>query len=169
MADSLPHRPSVLHKHPKRREFVQVENSIARSEVLSLKASGLLVHILSMPDGAPIDARSIAASRPDGRTAVLSALKELRDEGHIEQVRVQRPDGRWITVTHVYECPVDNPHRGQVSRLRETSQNRGQVSRPSLSEKDHVEIGGHRFQCSECDATFAAFDAYADHLEAPCA
>lgn len=171
VADTLPDStPSVLHKHPKTRGYVQIENDVARSPNLSLKAAGLLLHILSLPNGAPIGSRVIAASRPDGRTAILSAFRELREAGHVVQEKVQRPNGQWVTISHVFECPED---RGAVSRPRHrgavSASDRGAVSAPPLSEKEQLlKNAGHRFQCSGCERHFDDFDAYCSHLEMGC-
>ena len=101
---------SVLHKHPKTRRFVQVENAVVRDPDLSLKATGILVLLLALPPGHPVGSRVIAGMKPDGRHAVRSGLAELRMKGHIHQEIIRRDDGTFVTVTHVYEMPEDNPH-----------------------------------------------------------
>ncbi len=94
---------AVLHKHRKRRDFTQAQNVTIRDAGLSLKATGLLVYLLSLPDGAPVGSRDIAARKPDGRHSVMTAYTELKQAGYVDQSRVRGTDGRYKTVTHVFE------------------------------------------------------------------
>jgi hypothetical protein len=96
---------SVLHKHPKTREFVQIENSTVRDPRLSFKATGLLAHLLSLPQGSKLGSVELAKSRPDGRVAIQTAYRELREHGYVTQEKVRADGGKWKTVTHVYEVP----------------------------------------------------------------
>jgi len=162
---------SVLHKHPKTRLFVQVENSIARAPHLSLKATGLLVHLLSLPNGAPMGSRELAEVRPDGRHSILAAFKELRTHGHVHQTTVRRADGTYRTVTHVYECPEDaSPGaRTEPGHLARFPAKPGAKTAPPLSEKEQLlKNAGHRFLCEGCQAIFDDYLTYISHLEAGC-
>ena len=50
-----------------------VENATVRDPRLSFRAVGLLVHLLSLPQGAPIGSVELAKRRPEGRVAIQSA------------------------------------------------------------------------------------------------
>ena len=93
--------------------FVQIRNEVARDSRLSYKARGILIEILSRPDNWETSADALAASGPDGRTAVLSGLRELREAGYLETVRRRREDGTFNTVSIVYDTPqIEAPESG---------------------------------------------------------
>lgn len=85
--------------------FVQIRNEVARDSRLSYKARGILIEILSRPDNWETSADALAASGPDGRTAVLSGLRELREAGYLETTRQRLEDGTFNTVSTVYDTP----------------------------------------------------------------
>ena len=85
--------------------FVQIRNEVARDSRLSYKARGILIEILSRPDNWETSADALAASGPDGRTAVLSGLRELREAGYLTTVRQRLEDGTFNTVSTVYDTP----------------------------------------------------------------
>jgi len=154
---------SVLHKHPKKKGYTQVENSTIRDPRLSLKATGLLVYLISLKQGSPIGSRVIAKRKPEGRAAIMSAFKELRDLGYVDQSSVRKADGTFTTVTHVYEVPPGSetaPGFGQPGSGYPGSENRP----TSLSEsKTNDEDKGSFFVCPECADVFRGFDLYTDH------
>jgi hypothetical protein len=101
---------NVLHRHPKTRNFTQVENSLVRDGDLSFRATGLLVYLLSLPDGSAINSSTLARAKSEGRDAIRSAIKELEQFGYVVRTKAQGKDGRWATETHVYEEPApENP------------------------------------------------------------
>lgn len=93
--------------------FVQIRNEVARDSRISYKARGILLEILSRPDNWETSADALAASGPDGRTAVLSGLRELRDAGYLETTRQRRDDGTFNTVSIAYDTPqIERPESG---------------------------------------------------------
>lgn len=169
MADILPDDPtSVLHKHPKTRAFVMVENATVRDQRISFRAVGLLTHLLSLPQGAPIGSVHLAKSRPEGRTAIQSAYRELRQYGYVVQERKQNDDGTWRTVTHVYEVP---PDAGNLHSAPDAGSPTSVNLPVSLRDKDQgIEEGSSvSLVCRECSTDgFTTADALADHVEFDC-
>lgn len=93
--------------------FVQIRNEVARDSRLSFKARGILLEILSRPDNWETSADALAGAGPDGRTAVLSGLRELREFGYLETTRKRNADGTFITLSTVYDTPqVEAPESG---------------------------------------------------------
>ena len=101
---------TILRKRVK-SGFVAVPNETSRDDKLSFKAVGVLVHMLSLPDGARISADLLAGAGEgkEGRSAVLSALQELRQAGYYRTVKERGPDGRLFTVVEVSD------ERGKLS------------------------------------------------------
>lgn len=117
------------------RNFLIVQNDVLRDERLSFKARGVLVFLLSQPPGYQTSAERIASASPDGRHAVLSALRELETTGYLERHRRRLPNGRFQPVDIVHDQPLrDQPEAGNwpaappaVSRER-AGQTGGQFS-----------------------------------------
>ncbi|MFJ8714967.1 helix-turn-helix domain-containing protein [Streptomyces violaceus] len=101
-------------KHPNRRHphaglvhdntrhtarFTVIGNHLAQHPELSLLAIGLGTHIQSLPVGARIDIKTLAARFPEGTTRIAAALNELEAHGYLRRERVRVPDGRIITRT----------------------------------------------------------------------
>jgi hypothetical protein len=73
---------------------------------LSWKAVGLLAYIISKPDGWVVHEKDLINRHTDGRDAVRSGLKELRECGYMEKVAVRDETGKIIRwEAHIYECP----------------------------------------------------------------
>jgi hypothetical protein len=93
--------------------FVQIRNEVARDSRLSYKARGILIEILSRPDNWETSADALAASGPDGRTAVLSGLRELRETGYLQTTRTRLADGTFCTISTVFDTPqLEGPESG---------------------------------------------------------
>ncbi|MQS12023.1 helix-turn-helix domain-containing protein [Streptomyces kaniharaensis] len=80
---------------------------VVRKHSLSWAARGLLGYLLSLPDGAREDVRTLAAKSVEGRATVARALRELETAGHYVR-RTQRDPltGQVRTVVSVHEVPV---------------------------------------------------------------
>lgn len=90
-------------KVPKTCGFTMVENATVRDKRLTFRATGLLVFLLSLPDGASIDARGLAQRKGEGRDAILRALRELTELGYLHRRRRRVEGGRFVTETYVLE------------------------------------------------------------------
>src|SRR4051794_29909942 len=95
-----------VHRTRHSASYVQVPNVIARHGNLSLEAVGLLVRLLSLPDGSGATVESIAQLVPNGRRSVSKAMSELIEAGYVKRAKVQDPEtGRWVTITTVTDTP----------------------------------------------------------------
>jgi biotin operon repressor len=115
--------------------FSIVDNRVIRDGRLSYKARGILLEILSHADHWRISADDLAAKSPDGRTAVLSGLEELRQAGYIVTTRRQVEGGRWLTESFVYDTPQTLPKSGYPTSDYPTSDNLTPLEEPS--KKNH--------------------------------
>src|SRR4051794_5596754 len=97
--------------------FLVVRNEIVRDERLSYRARGVLLDILSRPDNWTTSADRMAIKGKEGREALQTAFRELRDLGYMVTVRSQDEKGRWQTVTEVF----DNPHSTAPESAKPTS------------------------------------------------
>ncbi|MFJ2735724.1 helix-turn-helix domain-containing protein [Streptomyces sp. NPDC087317] len=98
--------------------YVVVGNHLAQHRELSLTAIGLATHVLSLPEGAPVDIRSLADRFPEGRDRIAFALRELEAQGYLERVRERTDAGRLFTRTYAHHTPVrtdTDPIRGRTA------------------------------------------------------
>ncbi|MGW2865728.1 hypothetical protein [Streptomyces sp. NPDC001205] len=108
-----------VHRNRHDRAFVVVPNAAARHERLSLTAVGLLVRLLSMPDGAKATIDTVTEQVSEGRRAVAKAFSALEDAGYLRRERGQDPEtGLWGTQTHVSDLPMDHIPTVGAPRLR---------------------------------------------------
>jgi biotin operon repressor len=84
-----------------------MSNAVIRDSRLSYRARGVLLELLSRPDNWRVSGDSLARSGKEGRDAILTALKELRDCGYIRMVKVRNEDGTFETTNYVFDTPQD--------------------------------------------------------------
>ncbi|MFE1762907.1 hypothetical protein ACFW81_01585 [Streptomyces angustmyceticus] len=98
--------------------YTIVGNHLTQHRSLSGLAIGLAAHIQSLPEGAPVDIRTLARRFPEGRDRIAAALRELEAYGYLERVRQRTEDGRMVTVTLSY----NNPEATRARRAREAAE-----------------------------------------------
>ncbi|WP_425588015.1 helix-turn-helix domain-containing protein [Streptomyces prasinosporus] len=92
-----------------------VGNHLAQHRELSLTAIGLATHMMSVPEGTPVDIRSLAERFPEGRDRIAFALRELEAHGYLERVREHTEAGRLVTRTYLHHTPL--PARAGVASV----------------------------------------------------
>ena len=76
--------------------FTQIPNSLIRNEHLSLKALGVIVHLLSLPPGYRISLEGLCAVRKEGETAMRTAIKQLESLNYMRIVRDRSASGQFV-------------------------------------------------------------------------
>ncbi|MER6078033.1 helix-turn-helix domain-containing protein [Streptomyces sp. NPDC001833] len=109
-------------------QYVVVGNHLAQHRELSLTAIGLGTHILSLPEGAPVDIRSLADRFPEGRDRIAFALRELEAHGYLERVRERTEAGRLFSRTYAHHTP------GGAGTARGRTRS-GAAARPSADDR----------------------------------
>ncbi|MFE4716220.1 helix-turn-helix domain-containing protein [Streptomyces sp. NPDC056728] len=123
------------------RGYVQVPNAIARHGNLSLEAVGLLVRLLSLPDGSGATVEKITDRVPNGRRTVSKAMNELIEAGYVKRARLQDPEtGRWVTITTVTDTPESEAsptnHMSAVGETTSRAVGGSPIGRKTKSKKD---------------------------------
>ncbi|MFC9286708.1 helix-turn-helix domain-containing protein [Streptomyces sp. NPDC057052] len=94
------HPGGVTHDNTRHAtRFTVIGNHLAQHPDLSLLAIGLACHIQSLPTGAPIGIKTLAARFPEGPTRIAAALRELETHGYLRRTRERTPAGRIVTRT----------------------------------------------------------------------
>ncbi|WEO95894.1 helix-turn-helix domain-containing protein [Streptomyces sp. FXJ1.172] len=90
----------LIHEHTRHTtRFTVIGNHLAQHPELSGLAIGLGVHIQSLPPGAQVDIKTLAARFPEGATRIAAALRELETHGYLRRERTRVPGGRIVTRT----------------------------------------------------------------------
>lgn len=85
---------------------------MAQNYRLSLKAKGLLLTLLSQPDGGGMTTERLvhlheaAGGKGEGKYAVREALKELREAGLVAHLKAKDGNGKWRMTTAVSDTPA---------------------------------------------------------------
>ncbi|MFJ3642573.1 helix-turn-helix domain-containing protein [Streptomyces sp. NPDC090108] len=99
-------RSGVHHvKEPLLDNFTVVGNDLAQHKELSLVAIGLALHIQSLPEGAPIGIKVLAAKFPEGEIRIAAALRELEEHGYLTRARERLQSGQLTTRTTSFNKP----------------------------------------------------------------
>ena len=106
-----------IHRVHKEKNFVMLDKGFLANTNLSLKAKGLLAYVLSLPDDWVIYTEEITKHHKDGKAAVLSAFKELEEQGHVKRERVRDTNGQLKGYkTTVYETPLTENRLSEVGK-----------------------------------------------------
>ncbi|MGQ4363678.1 helix-turn-helix domain-containing protein [Streptomyces sp. SAS_272] len=99
-AHAKTHPAGVTHDNSRHTtRFTVIGNHLAQHPELSGLAIGLAVYIQSVPTGAPVDIKTLAARFPEGTTRIAAALRELETHGYLRRTRVRTETGRIVTRT----------------------------------------------------------------------
>ncbi|MFF8989762.1 helix-turn-helix domain-containing protein [Streptomyces sp. NPDC014983] len=94
------HPGGVIHDNTRHTtRFTVIGNHLAQHPELSGLAIGLAVYIQSVPAGAPVDIKTLAARFPEGTTRIAAALRELETHGYLRRTRERTETGRIVTRT----------------------------------------------------------------------
>ena len=78
----------------KNNNFSIVSNAIIRDTNLSLKARGLLILMLSLPDCWQFSIKGLATLSGEGNDSIRGGIKELEEVGYLSRKRKHLPNGR---------------------------------------------------------------------------
>lgn len=90
------------------RNYTVVDNEIIRETRLSLKAKGMMLILLSLPDNWRFSEDWLVTQASDGKTAVRAALHELEALGYLKRHREHRDGKLRESIYEIYEQPHDS-------------------------------------------------------------
>jgi len=109
-----------LRKYNTADPFTRVPNAAVNDPNLDLKARGLLLLMLSKPDGWTFRERNLADAAGVGREQLRTAMQTLIRAGYVVRTREAENGNPPVCVTTLYDTPeVGNPEVGKPDR-RET-------------------------------------------------
>lgn len=99
----------VIRVQKRPNNFVMIDKGFLENPNLSWKAKGVLAYLLSKPDNWKVITRDLVNRSTDGKSAVYSGLKELKEYGYYQKIPIRDDKGifeRWEST--VYECPTES-------------------------------------------------------------
>ena len=104
-----------LAKYQSDDPFTRVPNSAVNDDRLDLKARGLLLLMLSLPDHWVFRERNLADKAGVGREAVRSAMAKLIEAGYVVRRREAEGGKPPVVVTEVYDT-AQTPNLAEVGK-----------------------------------------------------
>ena len=100
----------------KNNNYTTINNEFIFNKDMSLKAKGLLCHLLALPENWELYVEEIQKWHKDGKKAIYSCFKELSRLGYIERT-IQREKGKIVKWDYiVYEKPLSQ--KVEVEKLQ---------------------------------------------------
>jgi len=94
----------------KSTNFTTINNEFIFNKKLSLKAKGMLCHLLALPNDWKLYVEEVEKWHKDGKKAIYSAFKELKDNGYM--IREQnRENGKIVSWSYII---FEKPHSQKV-------------------------------------------------------
>ena len=137
----------------KKSDFTVLDNGIFRDKRLSLKAKGLLVTMLSLPEEWNYTVEGLSAILKEGQSCIKGILKELEDAGYLKRTQIRDENGCLGKMEYiVYEKPINKGFEPSVENPpadNPTAENSIQLNKKGLS-KDLIKHYSST-ELMECD------------------
>ena len=102
----------AIIRNTNKNRYTVVDNNILKNKQLSLKARGLLVTLLSLPDNWEFSENGLEEIFNDGITTIRSSLKELEKNGYLKRNKLRNEKGQFNCEWNIYETPtLEKPTR----------------------------------------------------------
>ena len=129
----------------KLRNYTIISNDVLRDKRLSLKAKGLLITVLGLPDSWDFSIQGISTILKEGRDSVTAAITELIEFGYCSRAEERDSDGKFIGTDYTfYEAPIIarvEPHTGNPFTDNPITENPTQVSKEEVSTHQEKDTG----------------------------
>ena len=108
----------------KDQNFTTINNEFIFNKNLSLKAKGLLCHILALPNDWTLYVEEVGKWHKDGKDAIYSAFKELSTNGYMKREQI-RQNGKFKGYDYiVFEKPnMDYPNTEKPNTEKPNTEN----------------------------------------------
>ena len=128
-----------VYRSEKKNNYTRISNSVFKDTRLSLKATGILCLMLSLPDDWDYSVEGLAKLVKDGKDSVKSALKELEKSGYLVRKRHRLPNGCLDTAEYnIYEEPISVDKNANAPETENPLQVFPQVDSPSEEEQPQL-------------------------------
>lgn len=130
---------SILKIKKRSERFAVISTNILEDKNLSWKAKGLLSYLLSRPEDWTVRIQDLIKRSTDGRDAVKSALRELREVGYAELIREQDSKGRLKGTSYlIHEIPQQPTDGKTVERKNRQTEKPSDGKPVDIVKKDYI-------------------------------
>lgn len=112
----------ILRNHT--QGYTVVSNTILKNKELSLKDKGMMIMLMSFPDGWRLSTLGLMKLVPDGKGAICTCLKNLENMGYLIRNRARDERGKFTYSTwEVYDTPQvnDTPPQNPDEMIKQSS------------------------------------------------
>ena len=142
----------AIFRIEKNKNYTIMSNYHLKEKEMSLKAKGLLSLMLSLPNNWDYTIEGLVTICKENETAIKSTLKELKDFGYLEILKVQNQKGQFEYEYNIYEKPqskkpevenlgVENPsveNQGQLNTNKQKTKNKKEKKEKAKTDIDLV-------------------------------
>ena len=109
---------SIIHRVKKDKNFTILDNTVLRDKELSWKAKGLHSFLMHCKDSFKITVNGLIAMGNDGRSSVMSALKELEEASYLFREQKRNDKGYFSETTYyLYENKQESNNTNKTPKL----------------------------------------------------
>ncbi len=120
-----------------------VNNHVIRGG-LSLKERGILITLLSLPDGWRLSIKGLAYIMADGKHTIGQALKRLEEKGYLVRKQARNAAGKMTeNIWQVYDTPVNKVHMETEEKTKREENQAGEKEVPEdIRREKKVSVSG---------------------------
>lgn len=109
-------------------KYTVIDNNILNNKDLSLKARGMLVTLLSLPDNWEFSENGLEHMFKDKQTSIRSALHELEESKYLIRNKLRNNKGQFVTEWIISEAPLVNQPVNKIHGGKSDVENRPQLN-----------------------------------------
>lgn len=103
----------------KTKDYTVIANHALNDNRLSLKAKGLWAFIMTKPDTWKVNYRGLQSQLKEGKSAILSSMKELEEAGYLKRGSIRNKDGTYQQGdATLYEKPCAENQSADTQRTK---------------------------------------------------
>ena len=112
----------AILKNKTQGNYVMISQSVMHDQELGLTERGLLITLLSLPDGWNLSVKGLTSILPDGKDKVAKSLNTLINKGYVTREQGRGKRGVFDTnVLEVHQEPVNVEETSNVETSEDTS------------------------------------------------
>ena len=116
--------------------FTIVNNEILRNKKLGMKERGLLITLISLPDGWNFSVQGLVSILPEGKTAIQAGIHKLEEMGYIRRTLAKEENGHFSGYDwEISDRPIfaEKPLAENQSTVNEMTENPLQLNTKELN------------------------------------
>ena len=127
----------------KNKDYSTISNVFFKDKNLSLKAKGLLAMVLTLPDNWDFTINGIEAITKEGKTAIYSAIDELKEHGYCKVTSVRDEKGAFKGNDYTF---IENPYMENPNMDNQPQLNTNLIKDISSIEYNQEEINKKEYK-----------------------